>query len=78
VEFVGVAWTGSVSEFASFVDRHGLTFAQISDDAGAVYDRFSIPLQPAMVVVSPGGTVETLFGAVDESRLDEMVGEALA
>ena len=62
---------------ASFVDRHGLTFAQISDDTGAVYDRFSIPLQPAVVVVEPGGTVETLFGAVDESRLDQIVSDAL-
>ena len=74
---MGVAWTGSDSEFQSFIDRHGLTFAQISDDAGAVYDRFSIPDQPAVVVIQPGGNVETLFGAVDEARLDQLVRDAL-
>ena len=75
---MGVAWTGSESEFQSFIDRHGLTFEQISDAAGAVYARFSIPLQPAVVVVEPDGNVETLFGAVDESRLDQLVREAVA
>lgn len=74
---MGVAWTGSDSEFQSFIDRHGLTFAQVSDDAGAVYDRFSIPYQPAVVVVQPGGNVETLFGAVDGARLDQLVRDAL-
>ena len=74
---MGVAWTGSDSEFQSFIDRHGLTFAQVSDDAGAVYDRFSIPYQPAVVVVQPDGNVETLFGAVDEARLDQLVRDAL-
>jgi peroxiredoxin len=75
---VGVAWTGSDDEFQTFIDRHGLTFTQLSDDAGAVYDRFEIPLQPAVVVVRPDGQVETLFGAVDEALLDQLVGDALA
>lgn len=73
-----MAWTGSDTEFQSFIDRHGLTFTQLSDDAGAVYDRFEIPLQPAVVVVQADGHVETLFGAVDEERLDQLVGDALA
>ena len=74
---MGIAWTGSDSEFQSFIDRHGLTFAQVSDDAGAVYDRFSIPYQPAVAVIQPDGNVETLFGAVDEARLDQLVRDAL-
>lgn len=73
-----MAWTGSDAEFQEFIDRHGLTFPQISDDAGEVYARFEIPAQPALVVVSPSGAVETLFGAVEESLLDTVLGDALA
>jgi peroxiredoxin len=73
-----VAWSGSDAEFQAFIDRHGLTFTQLSDDAGAVYDRFAIPIQPAVVVVQPDGDVETLFGAVDETSIDQLVGDALA
>jgi peroxiredoxin len=72
-----VAWSGSDAEFRSFVDRHGLTFTQLSDDVGAVYERFEIPIQPAVVVVQPDGHVETRFGAVDEALLDQLVGDAL-
>jgi len=73
-----VAWSGSDAEFQAFIDRHGLTFTQLSDDGGAVYDRFAIPIQPAVVVVQPDGHVETLFGAVDEPMIDQLVGDALA
>ena len=73
-----MAWTGSDAEFQTFIDRHGLTFTQLSDDAGAIYDRFAIPVQPAVVVVRPEGHVETLFGAVDGAELDQLVNDALA
>lgn len=73
-----MAWTGSDAEFQTFIDRHGLTFTQLSDDAGAIYDRFAIPVQPAVVVVRPDGHVETLFGAVDAAELDRLVNDALA
>lgn len=73
-----MAWSGSDAEFQAFIDRHGLTFTQLSDDDGAVYDRFAIPIQPAVVVVQPDGHVETLFGAVDEPLIDQLVGDALA
>jgi peroxiredoxin len=73
-----VAWTGSDAEFQTFIDRHGLTFTQLGDDVGAIYDRFAIPVQPAVVVVRPDGHVETLFGAVDAAELDRLVNDALA
>lgn len=73
-----MAWLGSDVEFQGFIDTHDLTFTQLSDDAGAVYDRFEIPYQPAVVVVRPDGTVETLYGAADEAVLDQLIGEALA
>jgi hypothetical protein len=75
---VGVAWTGSDDEFQTFVDRHGLSFTQVSDDPGVVYERFAIPVQPALVVVGSDGGVETRFGAVDDDLLDQLVGDALA
>lgn len=69
VDFYGVAWSGDESSFQEFIDRHGLTFAQISDPSGAVYAHFSIPVQPAFVLVG-GGEVRTLLGAVDTETLD--------
>lgn len=74
--FVGVAWHGSEDEFQGFVDEHGLTFPQISDDAGAVFDRFEVPIQPAWAVVTPDGEVSTLLGALDEERLDDVLSDA--
>jgi len=46
-----------------------LTFPTISDDQGDVYARFSIPVQPAIVVVRPDGQTQTMLGAVDDSKL---------
>lgn len=73
--FVGVANGGDEASFQQFVDDHGLTFPQISDVAGLTFVRFSIPIQHAVVVVSPSGEVETMLGAVDEARLDEVLAD---
>lgn len=78
VDFVGVAWFGSDESFQGFVDRHGLTFPQVSDDDGIVFSRFDVPAQPALVIISPDGEVQTLFGAVDEALLDDIIGDAIA
>lgn len=75
--FVGVAWTGSDDEFQEFIDRHGLTFPQISDDAAEVYSRFGIPGQPALAIVTPSGEVQTLLGAADEAIVDSIIEDAL-
>lgn len=74
--FIGVAWTGSDEAFQGFIDEHGLTFPQISDDAGAVFDRFGVAYQPAMVIVNTDGTTEMAAGAVDESLLRQIISEA--
>jgi peroxiredoxin len=71
---VGVAWTGNDGSFQGFIDEHGLTFPQISDDPGDVFARFEIPGQPALVVVGTDGSVQQLLGAVDEARLDDILG----
>jgi hypothetical protein len=40
-----------------------------------VYARFEVPAQPALAVVERNGEVSTLFGAVDEETLDEVLSE---
>lgn len=74
--FVGVAWTGSDDSFQEFIDRHGLTFPQISDGPGAVFQRFGISYQPALAIVRTDGGVETFAGAADEDLLRQIVDEA--
>jgi len=74
VQFVGVAWVGDDGSFQEFIDRHGLTFPQVSDDAGDVFARFGVPSQPALVVIGTDGAVQQLFGAVDGALLDDILG----
>ncbi|MGB0112306.1 MAG: redoxin domain-containing protein [Ilumatobacteraceae bacterium] len=74
--FVGVAWTGNDDSFQGFIDKHGLTFPQISDDAADVYDRFGVSYQPAIVIVKADGSTELIAGAVDGDLLDQIISEA--
>lgn len=78
VTFVGVAWTGTDEAFQGFIDKHGLTFPQISDDPGTVFERFEVPGQPALVVVSPDGTIERVLGAVADDEIDRILAAATA
>jgi peroxiredoxin len=78
VRFVGVAWYGDDSSFNGFITKHGLTFPQVSDDAGDVFARFGVPSQPALVVISRSGEVQQLFGAVDETLLNDVLTSATA
>lgn len=77
MNFVGVAWTGSEESFQGFVDKHGLTFPQISDDPGEVFARFDVVFQPAMVIVKTDGSIETIAGAVDGPLLDQIISESV-
>ena len=77
VDFVGVAWTGSDDSFQGFIDQHGLTFPQLSDDPGEIYSRFDVAFQPAFVIVKADGSVETVAGAINEELLDQIVTEAI-
>jgi peroxiredoxin len=76
VTVVGVAWHGSEGEFESFIDEHGLTFPQLSDAQAVVYDRFAVPVQPALVVIDATGDVRTIHGSVDDELLDQVFEEA--
>ncbi len=70
-----MAWTGDDESFQGFIDKYSLTFPQISDDPGAVFSHFSVPGQPAFVIVDAAGEVQTLLGAVDESLLDSILAD---
>ncbi|MEM8620876.1 MAG: redoxin domain-containing protein [Actinomycetota bacterium] len=76
IDFFGVAWSGSDDQFAGFVDDHGLTFPQISDDPGLVYERFGVAFQPAMVVIQPDGTLERLSGSLDDAAIESVLAAA--
>jgi peroxiredoxin len=74
--FVGVAWTGSDGAFQDFIDEHGLTFPQISDDPGDVFDRFGVAYQPALVIVNTDGSTELVAGAVGDELLSQIISES--
>ena len=78
MQFVGVAWTGDDESFTGFIDRHGLTFPQISDDPGVIYDRFDVPYQPAMAFVGADGSVEVELGAVSEDEIAAHIADLTA
>lgn len=77
VDVIGVAWAGTESNYADFVERHGLTFPNISDTEGEVYARFGVPYQPAWVYLDTDGTSQVRRGSMNEvTALAEL--EALA
>ncbi len=76
IDFVGVAWSGSDEQFAGFVDDHELTFPQISDDPGLIYERFDVAFQPALVVVQPDGTLQRLSGSLDDDAIASVLAAA--
>ncbi|MGA9279485.1 hypothetical protein [Ilumatobacter sp.] len=54
-----------------------MTFPQIDDTPAAVYSRFDVAFQPALVIVKADGSTETVAGAVDESLLDQIISESI-
>lgn len=70
---VGVGWSGDRATYEDFIDEGGLSFPQIDDTAGSVYERFGIPYQPAAVLISPDGEVTTIRDAIDEETLAELL-----
>ncbi len=77
VEVIGVAWAGTESDYAGFIERHGITFPTISDTDGEVYAQFGVPYQPAWVYLDTDGTSRVRRGSLnEETALAEL--EALA
>ena len=71
-----MAWTGSDDSFQGFIDKHGLTFPQISDDPGDVFDRFGVSYQPALVIVKTDGSTELVAGEVEPELLAQIIDGA--
>ncbi len=59
------------------MSRHGLTFFNIDDTAGAIFADFGIPGNPAFAMVYPDDTYEVIMGAVPAATLDMIVQSAL-
>ena len=71
-----MAWTGDDESFQEFIDKYGLTFPQINDEAGSVFTRFEVAYQPAFVIVKADGSRETVAGSVSGDLLSQIVSEA--
>ena len=76
--FTGVATGGRTADFAQFVSDQGLTFPQIDDATGQVFNRFGITLAHAVVVIAPDGSVTTMPGAFDEPALERILADVTA
>jgi hypothetical protein len=70
VRIIGVAWNGSEQSMQEFAAKHQLTFANIKDNDGLVFD---VAYQPAWVFIQQDGTHETKLGAMDEATLTKML-----
>jgi hypothetical protein len=68
-----VAWSGSARDYQSFVSRHGLTFLNIDDTAGAIYADLGIAGNPAFGVVHTDQSYEVVMGAVPANTLDMII-----
>ena len=73
VTIVGVAWSGTASDYKAFVERHGVTFINLDDTAGDIYYRFGIAVQPAWAFVSQDGTTEIQLGGLTADELESRV-----
>ena len=70
---IGVGWSGDDAIYRDFIAEADLTFPQIDDTAGAVYARFDVPYQPALVVIDTGGNVVEKLGAVNDDDLTRLI-----
>lgn len=66
-----MAWSGDDPSFQEFIDRHALTFPQISDRPAEVFDRFGVIIQPAAAIVAADGEVTLLTGRADGEAIVE-------
>lgn len=70
ISIIGVAWSGDTETYSDFIEEGGLTFPNIDDTAGEIYNRFQVPYQPAAVLIRPDGSSELIRGAFDAARLE--------
>ena len=68
-----MTWLGSESSYASFIERHGLTFPNIDDSEGEIFARFGVVGQPAWAMVKPNGEAEVMMGVLSDAELAEQL-----
>ena len=73
VTIVGVAWSGTLSDYQAFVERHGITFTTLDDTSGDVYSTFGIAGQPAWAFISQDGTAEIQLGGLTPDEFESRV-----
>jgi hypothetical protein len=71
-----VAWADDEMSFRGLVDRHQLTFPQLADRDGTLYEHSAIPAQPAFVVINPDGDATIILGGLDEAELEAALADA--
>ncbi len=72
---VGVAWSGDSDSYASFVQRHSLTFPNIDDSAAEVFSRFKVASHPKWVFINQKGEFTTQLGSIKGTELDQAIKE---
>ena len=75
MQVVGIAWSGTNSEYAAFIERHNLSFVNLDDSSGVLYRKYEIPYQPAWVFVDSEGAVTTRRGSLSLSDLEAALAE---
>lgn len=72
IDVVGVAWAGNDDSYAAFVERHGLTFPNVTDSPGDIFRRYGVAGQPGWAFISRDGSVKVQLGALSDAELENV------
>ena len=61
-----------------FISDTGITFDNINDGVGAVFERFEVPYQPAWAFVARDGTTTVRIGVLSEEELDTLLNKVIS
>jgi thiol-disulfide isomerase/thioredoxin len=76
VTFVGVAARSDQASMQDFVSKYNLTFTNLNDADGSIWQRFNVPWQPAYVFEKPDGSstfVNNPTSAMSQQELSDRV-----
>lgn len=79
VTFVGIDIKDTTNDARDFVDRFGLTYAQVRDETRAIEKDYGLTGQPESFFVDASGTiVEHVPGPLTEDTLDQLLNVLVA
>ena len=58
-----------------FISDTGITFDNINDGGGAVFERFEVPYQPAWAFVARDGTTTVRISVLSEQELTNLLNK---